>query len=192
MRILVDVSLGLSHITSRGISHNDVKPGNIAYSPRRGAVLLDFGLAGEGMTQGVPGGTPWYMPLEYFEEDKFGPEDDVWAFGITMLYTLGIIPKPDEVGTYWDIHRARAEEEPDYGTMIAWIKSIKEIRKTKLEIRDPIHKIVQGMLNMNRSQRLTATQVHARAKGAASWEDAVRRELRRARQNQARAGIEES
>jgi serine/threonine protein kinase len=55
MRILVDVSLGLSYIAGKGISHNDIKPGNIAYSPRRGAAILDFGLAGEVMTHGIPG-----------------------------------------------------------------------------------------------------------------------------------------
>jgi hypothetical protein len=81
-----------------------------------------------------------------------------------MLNTLRIVPKPEETAPYWDIHRARGEEEPDYEVMIAWFKAIEEIRRTKLNIRDPIHNIVHDMLNINRSQRLTATQVHARAR----------------------------
>ncbi|KAJ0123555.1 Serine/threonine-protein kinase tousled-like 2 [Diaporthe amygdali] len=58
VRILKDMSSALAYLDGQGIVHNDIKPGNILYTPApweasgafsasgNGAVLIDFGLAG--------------------------------------------------------------------------------------------------------------------------------------------------
>ena len=42
-RILSDMSGAIAYIHSRGVLHMDIKPANIVYDVRRGAVLIDFG-----------------------------------------------------------------------------------------------------------------------------------------------------
>jgi serine/threonine protein kinase len=37
----------LAFFHRNGITHNDIKPGNILFSPARGAVLIDFGLSSD-------------------------------------------------------------------------------------------------------------------------------------------------
>jgi serine/threonine protein kinase len=43
--ILHDISSALAYLSKQEIIHYDIKPANIAYSPGRGAVLMDFGMA---------------------------------------------------------------------------------------------------------------------------------------------------
>lgn len=43
--ILHDTSSALGYLEAEGVVHNDLNPANIAYSPTRGAVILDFGLS---------------------------------------------------------------------------------------------------------------------------------------------------
>ncbi|KAJ6782360.1 hypothetical protein PWT90_03435 [Aphanocladium album] len=84
--ILKGIASALACLAQQGFRHNDVKPGNIAWSPRRGAVLLDFGLADrDGHTLG---GSAWYLPPEYY------------------LHTW-LIPLPDRRDNNWHIREAR-------------------------------------------------------------------------------------
>jgi non-specific serine/threonine protein kinase len=55
--VLRDVAAALDHLHDHDppIVHGDVKPDNVILSPQRGAVLVDFGLAGGAVTYGSPG-----------------------------------------------------------------------------------------------------------------------------------------
>lgn len=93
-RIWIDVSQGLQYLHHRRIFHRDIKPGNILLSERR-AVICDFGLAAQVLISPPPfnGGTPCYITPEYVFDGQRGFEGDIWAFGVTMLFVLGLSPQ---------------------------------------------------------------------------------------------------
>ncbi len=45
--VLGNIAGALAFVHENGITHNDIKPGNILFSPARGAVLIDFGLSSD-------------------------------------------------------------------------------------------------------------------------------------------------
>ncbi|KAL7966050.1 kinase-like domain-containing protein [Trichoderma sp. SZMC 28014] len=101
--VLRDISDALVYLSTEGITHGDIKPSNITYSPQRGAVLIDFGLAGYG-GQDPGGGTPWYFPPlneTHGKLEKRGFSGDVWALGVTMLYLLRKIEWPERSAITW-------------------------------------------------------------------------------------------
>ena len=79
-----------------GVTHRDVKPGNIMLT-RNGVKVLDFGLAKSTSkpgpndatltTEGILVGTPQYMAPEQFEGREADARSDVWAFG-AVLYEM--------------------------------------------------------------------------------------------------------
>ncbi|KAI6292491.1 hypothetical protein MCOR33_009825 [Pyricularia grisea] len=63
-RIMRNIALALDYVHSKGITHYDVKPGNIFYNDTRGAVLIDFGLSSDSpdtATNIYAAGTPWAL-----------------------------------------------------------------------------------------------------------------------------------
>lgn len=86
-----------------GVSHRDIKPGNLMVT-RDGLKVLDFGLAktetaevrGEETQtvsapltgKGLVLGTPQYMAPEQFSGQEAGVRSDVWAFGVVVFEML--------------------------------------------------------------------------------------------------------
>jgi serine/threonine protein kinase len=94
--VVRQLALAMAEAHSRGIIHRDLKPTNIMITPKKLAVIMDFGLArrtDEGeqhLTQsGLLLGTPAYMPPEQLNSDAraMGPATDIYALGV-MLYEL--------------------------------------------------------------------------------------------------------
>jgi serine/threonine protein kinase len=161
VKILKDISAALTHIAVLNICHNDIKPGNIAFSPSRGAVLLDFGLASYSQSKAL-GGTPWYIPPEYYSLGLCTSPGDVWALGITMLYTLGFIMLPDCQASWWHMAMAQQKVQPHHKYMVSWMRTVQNIRTIDLDRGNTIHSLVIDMLEPREDQRITAAQIHAR------------------------------
>src|SRR6185436_3326443 len=92
VRIMSEVCAGLASAHRVGITHRDIKPGNIFISASGQVKVLDFGLArlvtAETMTtKGAFMGTPFYMAPEQWGDAKVDHRVDIFAAG-TVFYEL--------------------------------------------------------------------------------------------------------
>lgn len=117
----------LSHLHARRLTHDDVKPDNIIWDPSgKRAVLVDFGAALDFTTLPEnyfnPSGTPNYVPPEFLDRRK-GPEGDIWALGIVMMFIWGYVKLPDGgwlLPGVWD--------EGGDTEMREWLREVKVLR----------------------------------------------------------------
>ncbi len=150
-RIWIDVAKGLEYIHAQRIIHRDIKPQNILLGEGgRGAVICDFGLSAEVYQdpETFNGGTPCYIPPEYLINSPRGSEGDIWAFGVTMLFVLRLIPLPQD---YWKI--AAVYHDLDVRrTMVDWLHGIRQAVKIVPEALSPL----RTMLAEAPENRITA------------------------------------
>lgn len=177
VRILRDISNALSYLHSRKLVHNDIKPANILYSPERGAVLCDFGLTTVVSNTPSGGGTPYYIPPEFIARKTRGPESDVWALGVTMLYAMRFIKFPDSRARrqhpkplYWQIAQIHGQPaspyaykqygngQPAVNQMRDWLAEIYEARE-RLASKDRLERLVKDMLAPNPAHRITMDKI---------------------------------
>jgi len=114
LTILRQVASGLVAVHTTGMTHRDVKPGNVVIETDSGRpVLVDFGLAmpHDQRLGHAAAGSPSYMAPEQARGDHVGPAADVYAFGVTAFELLtGRLPFLDD--TVEGQLRAHATEEP--------------------------------------------------------------------------------
>lgn len=99
-QIGLDVLSALQVAHQQGITHRDVKPGNVMI-PDGKAKLADFGIASvkgdpKLTATGLILGSPSYMAPEQASQDESGPESDLWALGGTLYYAVEGVPPFDK------------------------------------------------------------------------------------------------
>lgn len=158
--ILGDVASALAYLDSCGIVHNDIKPANIAYSPERGAVLLDFGLATTSDAPPTLGGTPWYIAPDLITRQSRGSPADVWAVGVTMLYVCGKLRKPEKIMRGWLIRDVMTESSDARQQMMRWLDVVNEAKES-LTSSDTVESLVRKMLHPEAKSRIDAARILA-------------------------------
>lgn len=98
LAIVVEVAGALGALHARGLVHRDVKPGNILWSPERGAVLIDLGfavpVAGGGHDGETTAGTVHYIaPEQARGQVGLDVRADIYALGATLYHLVtGSLP----------------------------------------------------------------------------------------------------
>jgi len=99
LRIVRQCAEALEYAWQQGITHRDIKPGNIMLTGQKHAKITDFGLAKltdceTQMTRtGTPMGTPDYMSPEACRGEELDWRSDLYSLGITLYHMLtGAVP----------------------------------------------------------------------------------------------------
>jgi eukaryotic-like serine/threonine-protein kinase len=93
-RLAVDLLRALAHIHAAGITHRDVKPGNVLLARDGRAALTDFGVArpqdATSITQtGQIPGTARYMAPELWRGEPASARTDLFSCGVLLARCLG-------------------------------------------------------------------------------------------------------
>eukprot|EP01098_Paradermamoeba_levis_P003063 TRINITY_DN1432_c0_g1_i10.p1 TRINITY_DN1432_c0_g1~~TRINITY_DN1432_c0_g1_i10.p1 ORF type:complete len:380 (+),score=66.81 TRINITY_DN1432_c0_g1_i10:426-1565(+) len=146
--------LAVEYLHSVGISHRDLKPENILLQNLNDDVIKisDFGLSriiGEGSFMKTLCGTPQYLAPEILtsvqKEEGYGKEVDLWSLGVILYILLCGYHPFDDTKPIPVLKQIRKGDfsfpEKDWGS-----------------ISDSAKDLVRGLMTVEPSKRLTATQ----------------------------------
>ncbi|MBM3788220.1 MAG: serine/threonine protein kinase [Acidobacteria bacterium] len=153
----IQIADGLDRAHRAGVTHRDVKPGNIMLT-RDGVKVLDFGLAKSTpkaiapteatltaalTSEGTILGTPQYMAPEQFGGQEADARSDIWAFG-AVLYEMLTGRKAFEGKSYSSLVGAILATEPAPMKGKPWLERLvgRCLRKEAEERYFSMHDIV--------------------------------------------------
>jgi len=124
LSISLQIAEALLGAYEQGVTHRDIKPGNIKITPDGRVKVLDFGLAKTSGSQnqspdititqlGHIVGTPAYMSPEQSRGDPTDHRTDIWSFGCIM-YEMLTGGRPFEGKTATDTVARILERDPDW------------------------------------------------------------------------------
>lgn len=153
-----EVLKGVAAIHKHGIIHRDIKPQNILLTKKQKVKIIDFNLSclkteTEKLTRFA--GTPAYQPPEVIlRKIKELPEKiDAWSLGI-ILYQICEEKKPKFCPLFKEQNGLPQEERDEQKLMHA----VKNLKFSRLKKGDRLIPIIQGLLNPDPHQRLSAKE----------------------------------
>jgi eukaryotic-like serine/threonine-protein kinase len=102
----------MAYLHRRNILHRDIKPANVLLNEEKQLKVLDFGLAMETGTEGIPAGTLLYMAPELLAGGDPSVASDLYAIGV-MVYELLTGRNPFSRPAPWETINAVLNDEPD-------------------------------------------------------------------------------
>ncbi|MFE3448485.1 serine/threonine-protein kinase [Nonomuraea sp. NPDC059194] len=141
----VDLLGALRAAHAQGVTHRDVKPGNVLITENGRVVLTDFGIAkAEGDTRltktGMVIGSPGYTAPERARGEYTGAESDIWSLGATLYFAVEGRPAYERA-TVAETLAALMTESADPPTQAGALRPV-----------------LEGMLNKDHRLRLTAAK----------------------------------
>ena len=122
----MEIADALAHAHEHGVTHRDLKSTNVLITPKRGAKVLDFGLARmldthqiDALSQsqrsltdeGLIAGTLPYMAPELLKGQRGDQRSDIWALGV-LLYEMVAGRRPFTGATGFEVSAAILHQEP--------------------------------------------------------------------------------
>jgi tetratricopeptide (TPR) repeat protein/predicted Ser/Thr protein kinase len=135
-----EIADALAHAHEQGVTHRDLKSTNVMITPKRGAKVLDFGLArmldthqidalsqsqrsltGEGM---IAGTLPYLAP-ELLRGRRGDQRADIWALGV-LLYEMVSGRRPFTGSTGFELSAAILHQPPEAlpATVPGWMSAV--------------------------------------------------------------------
>ncbi len=116
---------GLAAVHAAGVTHRDVKPGNVLLDAAGSPHLADFGIAtaldSTRLTRtGMTVGTAAYLAPEQVTGDPVGPPADVYALGLVLLEALTGSPAYSGSGVEAALARLTRQPEIPPGVPAPW------------------------------------------------------------------------
>ena len=122
----MEIADALAHAHEHGVTHRDLKSTNVIITPKRGAKVLDFGLARlldthqiDALSQsqrsltdeGLIAGTLPYMAPELLKGQRGDHRTDIWALGV-LLYEMATGKRPFTGATGFEVSAGILHQEP--------------------------------------------------------------------------------
>jgi tetratricopeptide (TPR) repeat protein/predicted Ser/Thr protein kinase len=122
----MEIADALAHAHEHGVTHRDLKSTNVMITPKRGAKVLDFGLARTLDThqigalslsqrsltdEGMIAGTLPYMAPELLRGQRGDQRSDIWALGV-LLYEMVAGRRPFTGATGFEVSAGILHQEP--------------------------------------------------------------------------------
>ncbi len=140
------VAAALQAAHAAGITHRDVKPGNVLMAHDGRIKLTDFGIARNPADQtltatGLMLGSPAYIAPEIASGGPVSPAADLWGLGATLFSAV--------------------EGRPPYdaGTAMATVASVVQDEVPKPSCSGPLAEVISGLMSKEPAHRMPLSQV---------------------------------
>ncbi len=170
LEVGLQVAKGLQAALKAGLIHRDIKPGNILFTDRSTAKIVDFGLAllaaAHAETEGEIWGTPYYVAPERLTNTKETFVSDLYSLGATLFHAVSGQPI--------------FAEETQSAAELKKLKSNPPGLRTRLpEISEETAAVIDRMLRPNPADRQKSyeeliTELQSAHAAVLAWEEELR------------------